>query len=60
MPKIQIADIEFEKKAHETKLAWLLIIDGKRIWIPKSVAEVDFGDKIVSVPIQWAIDNNLV
>lgn len=56
----QIADIQFKRKVHETEKAWLFQIEDDRVWIPKSISEVDFGDKTVSVPMQWAIDHELV
>lgn len=60
MAKHELADIDFTKKCYETELAWLLEINGNKIWIPKAIAEVDFGDKVVTLPMQWAIDKELV
>lgn len=62
MPKQseELADIDFERKVHETEKAWLLLINGERKWIPKLIAEVDFGDKVVTVPVDWAVENGLV
>lgn len=58
MPKL--ADITYDDIAHETEAAWLFVIDGEEVWIPKSIAEVDEPSKTVTIPERFAIDKGLV
>lgn len=44
-------DFDVEELVHETDAAWLLLIHGEEIWLPKS--QCQYGDDgIVTVP-EW-------
>ena len=51
-------EIDFDDIVHETSLAWLLDIDGDKIWLPKSQCEID-GD-VALVPEWLAIEKDLI
>jgi len=55
-----IEDIDYERIKHETDLAWLFVINGKDVWIPKSVGELDVDEKQVAVPYDWAYEEGLI
>lgn len=56
----ELADIDYEDIKHETKKAWLFVINGEDKWIPKSIAEVDEDAKQVTVPMKFAVEEGLV
>lgn len=43
---------DYESKEAETDMAWLLVIDGMKIWLPKSRCYQDEHTMIVEVP-EW-------
>lgn len=58
MPRL--ADVAFEEIKYETEKAILFVIDGREIWLPKSLCEVDRHDKVVSLPENLAIEKEIV
>jgi len=55
-----LADIEYDSIVHETEKAVQFSIGGKKVWLPKSVIEIDEDNKTVVMPEQLAIDKELV
>lgn len=56
----KLVDLEVERWLTETPKAWLLQIEGKRVWLAKSSCEFYEDDGIVTMP-QWiAIEKELV
>ena len=51
-------EIWFDDIIHETANAWLLDIDGEKVWMPKSQCELD-GDMVL-VPEWLAIEKDLI
>lgn len=56
----QLVDLDYESIEHETEKAVLFLINKKKVWIPKSVAEVDFRGRVVTIPYRWAYENELI
>lgn len=46
--------IEVEELVHETDAAWLFLIDGEEVWLPKSQCDYDGGTS-VDVPL-WLLE----
>ena len=46
---------------HETEKAWLLDFgDDEKVWIPKSIAEFDYDEKVLTIPENIAQDRGLI
>lgn len=58
----KLADIEYDDwfEESDTDKAHLFLIDGKEVWIPKSLAEVDKDSKTITVPEWWALKEGLI
>lgn len=52
-------DLIFDELIDETEMAWIILFDGRRVPLPKSVCELFLGDRIVTVPERFAIENEL-
>lgn len=48
----ELIEIEFERKAQETEVAVLLVIEGRNVWLPKSQIDLRDWSSIVGIP-QW-------
>ncbi len=48
-------EIEVDELVHETDAAWLFVINGTEIWLPKSKCEYEESDSYVSVP-RWLVE----
>lgn len=57
---MRIVDLEVDEWITDTEKAYLFVINGKRVWLPKSQIEFDEEDRIVSMPERMAIDRELV
>jgi hypothetical protein len=57
---MKLVDLEYDEIKHETEKAYLFVIDGKDVWLPKSVVQVNETDKEVTMPESMAIDKELV
>lgn len=57
---MKVVDLEVDRWLTETPLAYLFVINGKRVWLPKSQIEFDEQDSIVTMPERMAIDRELV
>ncbi len=49
----------YDSLEHETELAWLLVIGDEKIWLPKSICNIDEEDKLIDVPEWLAIEKGL-
>jgi hypothetical protein len=56
----KLADIDYDEIVHETEKAILFRFGEEEIWIPKSIADVDKQDRVVTIPHRFAFDNGLV
>ena len=59
----ELADLKYtlrKKEVDEHRGAYLLTIEGKDVWIPKSLAELDEDDMTVTVPLWFAQEKELV
>lgn len=45
-----LRDISFTTVIQETEKAYLLLIEGEEVWLPKSQVEVHEGDQVVVCP----------
>jgi hypothetical protein len=57
---MKLVDLEYDEIKHETEKAYLFVIDGKDVWLPKSVVQINETDKEVTLPESLAIDKELV
>jgi hypothetical protein len=62
MKKTTLVDLKVDEWKHETDKAWLFVIEGADVWIPKSIGEFDPEDDegVVTVPEWWAIEEELI
>lgn len=60
MRQNKIVDVEVDRWLTETPQALLLVINGKRVWLPKSQVEFNEEDGTVSMPEYYAIDKELI
>lgn len=56
----RLVDLTVDRWLTETDKAWLLIVNGKRVWLAKSQCEFDEDEGIVTMPESQAIDKELV
>jgi hypothetical protein len=56
----KITDIEYDYIRYETEKAYMFIINDERVWIPKSIAELDRDNNTVTVPYRFAFDKGLI
>lgn len=55
-----VVDIEVAL-VHETFAAWLVSVDGgASVWVPKSVADFDPADNLLTLPEAVAVEKGLV
>ncbi len=57
---MRLCDLEYDRVVHETEKAVLLSIDGKEVWLPRSVIELDTDSKVVTLPEQMALNKELI
>jgi hypothetical protein len=57
---MKLADVEYDEIVHETEKAFLFNIGGKEVWLPKSLIEVDYESKTITLPEKWAIEKEIV
>lgn len=55
----QLVDFDVERWLTSTPSAWLLQIDGKRVWLPKSQCEFYEDEGVVTMPDWLAIEKEL-
>lgn len=61
MNDYELTIIDFDEIKHQTDNAWLLIIDKKEVWFPKSICQIDDPkENIICVPEWMAIEKGLV
>jgi hypothetical protein len=48
------AYIDVEELVHETEMAWLFLINGEEVWMPKSQCDYD-GETSLAVPT-WLLE----
>lgn len=60
MSKPELVDLEVDILKYETPRAYLLIIDGKEVWLPKSQVAYSDDDKKITLPEWLAIEKELV
>jgi hypothetical protein len=60
MSSRELIDIEYDELKHETDMAYLVIIDGDEVWIPKSVCELDEDNQIIEVQEWFAEKEGLI
>ncbi len=48
----ELLTIDFEEYKTETDAAWLLVIDGEEVWLPKSVCHMNLSGRFIEVP-RW-------
>lgn len=53
-------ELSYESLEHETGAAWLLVIEGEKVWLPKSRCSIDEDAKVVVVPEWLAVEKGLV
>lgn len=58
--QVRLVDLNVDRWVTSTPRAWLVIIDGKRIFCPKSICEFDEDEGIVTMPEWLAIEKELV
>lgn len=58
--QMKLAELEVDRWLTETPKAWLLIVNGKRVWLAKSQCEFDEQAGTVTMPEYQAIDKELV
>ncbi len=51
--------IEFDRIEKETVLAFLFIIDGDKVWLPKSEVRIYYNTKVMYIPEWLAEDKGL-
>lgn len=49
----------FDSVKWETKKAWLVVMDERELWFPKSQCEINVKNKIITVPEWLAIEKEL-
>lgn len=54
-PRDELQTIDYDALIHEGEQAWLVDIDGRELWLPKSQCEIDEDDSTIEVP-QWICD----
>jgi len=60
MGEPQLEDVEYYEIIHETEKAILFDIDGKQVWLPRSMIEVNRDDKVVTMPHSFAVEKEIV
>lgn len=53
-------DINYDELVTETEAAWLLSIDGREVWLPKSQCRIYEKTKVIYVPEWLATERDLV
>ena len=53
-------DIDYTEIIHETDRAILFLIDGDKVWIPRSVLELDESTCTISVSKWFAFNTDLI
>lgn len=48
--------VQYDELKHELDNSWLLVIDGRELWIGKSVGRLDEDDKTILLP-EWLVNN---
>jgi hypothetical protein len=56
----KLVDLQYDKIKHKSEKAILFVIDGEDHWIPKSIAEVDEDDCTVTIPYNFAYENEMI
>ena len=54
----KLLDLEVDEPITETFYAWLFMIDGRKVWVPKSQCEYDDG--ILTIPEWLAVEKDIV
>lgn len=57
---MRLCALEYQQVVHETDKAVLLLIDGKKVWLPLSAVELDRDDKTVTLPEALAFEKELI
>lgn len=60
MKNQHIVELEVDDWIAETDKAYLVVINGVKVWLPKSQCEFDENDAIMSMPESLAIDRELI
>lgn len=60
MKSSKLVDIEFDKIEYETDKAWLFVFGGKKVWLPKSITDIDYDSNTVTLPEFMAIEKEIV
>jgi len=55
IPRDELLTIDYDALLHEGEMAWLIEIDGRQVWLPKSECELDEDDGTIEVP-KWICD----
>ena len=56
----ELLEIDFDRLAAETPLAWCIEIDGRGFWIPKSKCDIEIEERIAHVPEWLAVEKELI
>lgn len=60
MSKKELTDLKYDSIVHETEKAYLIDFGGKKVWLPKSMIEVDIDTMTVTMPENLAIEKEIV
>ena len=61
MPPIEYVEIDFDEFECETEKAYLFIVEGEKIWIPKSICrDIDEDLNTVYIPEWFAEQEDLI
>lgn len=60
MTKRTLTDLKYDGIVRETEKAYLINFDGKKVWLPKSMIEVDIDTMTVTMPENLAIEKEIV
>lgn len=56
----KLVDLEVDRWVAETPRAFIVVINGKRVMLPKQFCEFDENDAVMTMPEWLAIDRELV
>lgn len=56
---VETDDFGYDRIVKETDKAFLLSIDGDKVWIPKSQCEIDKDRKLITIPLWLAEEKEM-